>query len=84
MCYFYTGNYQLSFVNKTLYVRYNVYKGVDEMNSTNITNFSMSQDDYNNLIETIAVLSNPEMKPKIIDGKNTALKDCVPESEDIW
>lgn len=44
----------------------------------------MSQDDYNNLIETIAVLSNPEMKQKIIDGKNTALKDCVPESEELW
>ena len=55
-----------------------------KMNSTNKTNFSMSQDDYNNLIGTIAVLSNPEMKQKIIDGKNTALKDCVPESEDLW
>lgn len=44
----------------------------------------MSQDDYNNLIETIAVLSNSEMQQKIINGKNTALKDCVPESADIW
>lgn len=44
----------------------------------------MSQDDYDNLIETIAVLSNPEMKQKIIDGKNTKLEDCIPESEELW
>ena len=40
----------------------------------------LSEDEYRGLIET----SNPEMKDKIIDGKNTPLDDCVPESEVEW
>lgn len=44
----------------------------------------MNEDEYHNLIETLAILSSPEMKQKIIDGKNTPLTDCVPESEVKW
>ena len=44
----------------------------------------MNEDDYNNLIETIAILSDPNMKEKIIQGKNTSLDDCIPESEVKW
>ena len=44
----------------------------------------LSEDEYRGLIETLSILSNPEMKDKIIDGKNTPLDDCVPESEVEW
>ena len=44
----------------------------------------MSEDEYNGLIETLAILSNPEMKEKVLDGKNTSLSDCVPENEVAW
>lgn len=44
----------------------------------------LSEDEYRGLIETLSILSKPEMKDKIIDGKNTPLDDCVPESEVEW
>lgn len=44
----------------------------------------MNEDDYNNLIETIAILSDPDMKEKVIEGKKISLDDCVPESEVKW
>ncbi len=44
----------------------------------------LSEDEYMGLIETLSILSNPEMKDKIMDGKNTPLDDCVPESEVEW
>ncbi len=44
----------------------------------------LSEDEYLGLIETLSILSNLEMKDKIIDGKNTSLDDCVPESEVEW
>ncbi len=44
----------------------------------------LSEDEYRGLIETLSILSNPEMKDKIIDGRNTPLDNCVPESEVEW
>ncbi len=44
----------------------------------------LSEDEYMGLIETLSILSNPEMKDKIMDGKNTPLDDCIPESEVEW
>lgn len=44
----------------------------------------ISEDEYQGLIETLAILSNPEMKDKILEGKETTLADCIPESEVVW
>ncbi len=44
----------------------------------------LSEDEYLGLIETLSILSNPEMKSKIMEGKDTPLDDCVPESEVKW
>lgn len=44
----------------------------------------LSEDEYMGLMETLSILSNPEMKDKVIAGKNTPLEDCVPESEVEW
>lgn len=35
-------------------------------------------------LETMQLLSEPELAKKIIEGKNTPLSECVPESEVDW
>ncbi len=44
----------------------------------------LSADDYDELVETLKVSSNSVMREKIIDGLNTDVSDCVPETEVIW
>ena len=44
----------------------------------------VSEDDYNDLMETLYVTSVPHMREKIIEGLNTPLSDCVSENEVIW
>ena len=35
-------------------------------------------------LETMQLLSNPELAEKLINGKKTPLSECVPESEVDW
>lgn len=44
----------------------------------------LSEEDYNGLIETVYVNSNPPLKAKIIEGLNTPLSECVQENEIEW
>lgn len=44
----------------------------------------ISEDDYNGLMETLYLLSIPQMKEKILEGINTSLTDCIPEDEVQW
>ncbi len=44
----------------------------------------LSEEDYRGLMETLYLSSNPEMRAKLLDGKNTPLADCVPEEEVEW
>ena len=44
----------------------------------------LSEEDYNGLMETVYLLSIPEMKEKLIEGKNTLAEDCVKEDEVEW
>ncbi|MGN1410244.1 MAG: type II toxin-antitoxin system Phd/YefM family antitoxin [Eubacteriales bacterium] len=44
----------------------------------------ISEEEYNGMVETLNLLSDPEMKKKLISGKNTPLEDCVPEDEVEW
>ena len=44
----------------------------------------LSEEDYNGLIETLNLSSVPGMKEKIVEGLNTPLDDCIPESEVHW
>lgn len=44
----------------------------------------ISESDYNGMIETLFLSSQPELKEKIISGMNTPLEECVPESEVDW
>ena len=44
----------------------------------------ISEADYNALIETLYLSSNPEVKKTIIDGINTPIDECVDESKVQW
>ena len=44
----------------------------------------ISEDDYNDIVETLAINANPRLKEKIIEGINTPLVDCVAEDEVAW
>lgn len=35
-------------------------------------------------LETAQLLSDPKMAEKLIEGKNTPLSECIPESEVVW
>ena len=44
----------------------------------------LSEEEYNGLLETVYVNSNPSLKAKIVEGLNTPLSDCVSEDEVVW
>ena len=44
----------------------------------------LSEEDYNGLMETLAICSVPGLKDAILDGKNTPLSECVPNDESKW
>lgn len=44
----------------------------------------LSEEDYNSLIETLYLSNIPEMKEKLIKGKDTNIDECIPEDEVEW
>lgn len=44
----------------------------------------MSEEEYNGLLATAEIMSNPELYKKIIDGRNADIQDCVPEFGAEW
>lgn len=44
----------------------------------------MSEEDYDGLIATLELLSTPQMRTKLLKGKETPLSECVDESEVQW
>ena len=44
----------------------------------------ISEADYNGLMETLYLSSDPDVKKEIIEGMNTSIEDCVSESEVSW
>lgn len=44
----------------------------------------LSRSDYDNLMETLYLVSIPGMREKLIDGMNTPLEDCVDENLVDW
>ncbi len=44
----------------------------------------LSEEEYNNMLETIYLCSVPNMEQKLIDGMNTPVTDCVSEDEVKW
>ena len=44
----------------------------------------ISEEDYNNLMETLMLISIPGMKEKITEGLKTPLDECLSEDEVEW
>lgn len=44
----------------------------------------ISESDYNGLMETLYLTSQPGMEEKIVDGINTPIEDCLTENEVEW
>ncbi len=44
----------------------------------------LSEEDYNGLIETLYLSSNPRVRDEIIEGLNTPLDQCLSEAEVAW
>lgn len=44
----------------------------------------LSEEKYNNIVETLYLFSMPAPKADIIEGLNTSLDDCIPESKVEW
>ena len=44
----------------------------------------LSEDDYRGILETLEMTANPVMKQKLLEGKDTPLSECIPESEVEW
>ena len=42
------------------------------------------EDDYRGILETLEMNANPVMKQKLLEGKDTPLSECIPESEVEW
>ena len=44
----------------------------------------LSEEEDNSMMETLYLYSMPATKEKIVEGLNTSIDDCVPESEVEW
>lgn len=40
----------------------------------------LSEDDYRGILETLGMNANPVMKQKLLEGKDTPLSECIPET----
>lgn len=40
----------------------------------------LSEDDYRGILETLEINANPVMKQKLLEGKDTPLSECIPET----
>ncbi len=44
----------------------------------------LSEEDYRGMIETLNLMSDTEMKSKLLDGMATPLSECISEDEIDW
>ena len=44
----------------------------------------MSEEEYNGIMETLYLSSDPRVKNDILSGKDTPLSECLPSSEVEW
>lgn len=40
----------------------------------------LSEDDYRGILETLEMNADPVMKQKLLEGKDTPLSECIPET----
>lgn len=62
-------------------IKYNEIINVTTKNGNAIV---ISEEDYNNLIETLYISSIPGLKQDIMEGMKETIEECVDENEVEW
>lgn len=81
------ANTNITSLRKKLYstiddvIKYNEVVNVSTKDGNAII---ISEEEYNNMVATIELSSNPKLKEKIIKGKKTKIKDCIKIDEVVW
>ena len=57
---------------------------VININTKNGNAVLISEEDYNSLIETLFLSSDPDYKKSLIKGKEIPLEECIDEEEIEW
>lgn len=60
------------------------FNDVINVNTKNGNAVILSEEDYNGLMETLYLSSNPQVKADILEGASAPLSDCVAESDIEW
>lgn len=60
------------------------YNDVINVSTKNGNAVIMSEEEYNGLMETLHLSSDPRVKKEIVEGIHEPLEDCVPEDEVEW
>ena len=60
------------------------FNEVINVNTKNGNAVIISEEDYNGLMETLYLSSNPTVKKEILDGMATPIEECIPENEVQW
>lgn len=60
------------------------FNDVINVNTKNGNAIIISEADYNGLLETLYLSSDPKVKADILDGAAEPIEECIPESEIEW
>ncbi len=60
------------------------FNDIINVNTKNGNAVILSENDYNSLVETLYLSSNPKVKEEILSGKNAPLSECVSADEVEW
>lgn len=60
------------------------FNDVISVNTKNGNAVILSEDDYNGIMETLYLSSNPKVREEILEGASTPIEDCVPEEDVEW
>lgn len=60
------------------------FNDVININTKNGNAVVMSEEDYNGIMETLYLSSNPKVKEEIIKGASTPIEECIPEEDVEW
>lgn len=60
------------------------FNDVINVNTKNGNAIIISEADYNGLLETLYLSSDPKVRTDILDGAAEPIEECIPESEIEW
>ena len=60
------------------------YNDIVNVNTKNGNAIIMSEEEYNGLIETLYLSSDPRVKEELVSGMKAPLEECIPDDEVEW